>query len=265
LAGNEPFIEVISAPGAVSGFLSRPGECLVIRAERAGDLAVKLIRQSVDASFDASFRLEPVGAGERPVASDDGYQSGAGFEVARAAGGADSGIGLRLCAHVARRGDVEVSAAQWIAGPSAPAAIEGIEIRGVLPEGVRVDTQVLVATNPARWLDWTPVGSFAGTRGRAMPLAGLRVKLVGNAAARFVVRADALFLGGAIVTKRGAEIELVGSGAADPLVGLRLDIASATPAKSERDSRLPVAASGGVHSQQRNETRVRVFRAPSGA
>jgi hypothetical protein len=98
-----------------------------------------------------------------------------------------------------------------------------------------------------------------------MPLAGLRVRLLGDAAARFVICADALFLGSAIITKRGGEIELVGSGAADPLVGLRLNLAPEARAKPENESFLPVAASGGVGSPQRNETRVRVFRAPSGA
>jgi hypothetical protein len=256
--GSEPFVEVISAPGVVSGFLSSPGECAVVRAEQPGRLMIKIKAESHSASLDASFRLEPVGA-----------KSGGGAAIAGvstesvAIHGAEKT--LKLVAHVARRGDIEADFGLWIAGPNAPAAIEGIGIRGALPEGVRADVQVLVASNPPRWLDWTPVGSFAGTRGRAMPLAGLRVRLLGDAAARFVVCADALFLGSAIITKRGREIELVGSGAADPLVGLRLNLAPEARVKPENESFLPAAASGGVGSPQQNETRVRVFRAPSGA
>jgi hypothetical protein len=271
LVGNEPFIELISAPGTVSGFLSRPGESLVIRAERPGDLTVAVIRQNADASFEASFRLEPVMSDEGSVASAGGYQSVPGFELARDPSGPNSGGGLRLCAHVARRGDIEAPAAQWVAGPGAPAAIEGIEIRGALPSGVGVDVQVLVATNPPRWLDWSPAGVFAGTRGRAMPLAGLRLKLVGAAAVHFMMRADALFLGSAVVSKQGREIELVGSGGADPLVGLRLDLAPAasarpaTPARIESEARLAPAGAGDVNLGRRSEPRVRVFRAPSSA
>jgi hypothetical protein len=271
LAGNEPFIELISAPGTVSGFLSRPGEALVIRAERPGDLAVEVIRQSAHASFEATFRLEAVVSSEGSVASDDGHESISGFESARDPAGADPGNGLRLCAHVARRGDIEAPAAQWVAGPGAPAAIEGVEIRGALPPGVGVDVQVLVATNPPRWLDWAPAGVFAGTRGRAMPLAGLRLKLVGMAASRFTMRADALFLGAAIVSKQGREIELAGSGAADPLVGLRLDLVPAAsvrltaPARTESEARLAAAAADDVDFGRKSESRVRVFRAPSSA
>lgn len=259
-AGSEPYIEVISAPGVVSGFLARPGEALVVRAERPGDLSIKLLRQSTDASFEASFRLELVFAGEGAAPSVTVRATEEGREEAAAAAGKN----LRLCAHVARRGDVEIAAAQWVAGPAAPAAIEGVEIRGLLPAGVRIDTQVLVATNPPRWLDWTPTGAFAGTRGRAMALAGIRFKLVGNAAGRFVICADGLFLGAAIVTKRGAEIELVGSGAADPLVGLRLDLAPVGRAEVSNEPRLSVAAVNSAILEQRNEPRVRVFRAQSG-
>lgn len=58
--GSEPCIEVISAPGIVTGFFSGPGECAVVRAERAGQLSVKVMRQSAGASIDASFRRAPV-------------------------------------------------------------------------------------------------------------------------------------------------------------------------------------------------------------
>lgn len=259
--GSEPFIEVISAPGVVSGFLARPGEALVVRVERPGELLIKLIRQSADSSFEATFRLEFVVAGDAAASSVTvGASADARGQVANDVDG-----GLRLCAHVARRGDVEVSAAQWVAGPGAPAAIEGVEIRGALPGGVRIDTQVLVATNPPRWLDWAPAGVFAGTRGRAMPLAGVRLKLSGRFAERFVICADALFLGSAIVSKRGSEIELVGSGGADPLVGLRLDVAPAAPANIAHDAHLSSAAVNSVILEQRNEPRVRVFRAQTGA
>lgn len=259
LAGNEPFIEVISAPGVVSGFLSRPGDALVVRAERQGELSIKLIRQNIDASFEASFRLEFVVPGGGEVDSVLGRAP----EVAIERGCIDAASSLRVCAHVARRGDVEVPAAQWVAGPGAPAAIEGIEIRGALPEGVRIYTQVLVPTNPPRWLEWAPEGVYAGTRGRAMPLVGLRLRLGGEAAARFVIRGEALFLGAAVVSKRAREVEFVGSGAADPLVGFRLDLESASPVAADvKPPKSRVTASQAAMEHQAG-SRVRVFRAAS--
>lgn len=256
LPSDESFIEVISAPGVVSGFLSQPGEALVVRAERAGELSIKLVRQSARASFDASFQLELVVPGGAAASSAGAPESILG-DVSRQ--------GLRVRGHVARRGDVEVSAAQWIAGPGAPAAIEGVEIGGALPAGLRIDIQPLVGAPRPRWLEWTPPGAFAGTRGRALPLAGLRLRLVGDAASQFVICADALFLGAAVVSKQGTEIELIGPGSADALVGLRLDIAPSPAARVAADARLAAVAGGGAVLQQRSQPRVRVFRAQSGA
>jgi hypothetical protein len=253
--GSEPFIEVISAPGIVSGFLSRPGECVVVRAERGGVLSVKIMRSIVGASLDASFRLEPIGA----EGSASTVAANVGPAVALPFAAVDGAAKFTILAHVSRRGDIEVGAGEWVAGPQAPAAIEGMQIRASSPSGPRIELQALVATNPPRWLDWAPAGVFAGTRGRFLSLAGLRVRLVGDEARRFVLSADALFLGSAIVSRRGREIELVGGAGGDPLVGLRLDLAPEAAS---------VVGNGGTadaaFSPRRTEPRVRVFRAAVG-
>lgn len=243
--GSEPFIEVISAPGVVVGYLGAPGACAVIRAERAGRLALRIRADDNEGSLDASFRVESVGAEQAVVA---------GSSVAASPRGEAGSDGLRVLAHVSRRGDIEVGAGAWVAGPDAPAAIEGLELRGAIPGGVNIEVQPLVATNPVRWLDWSSHGAFVGTRGRALPLAGLRLRLAGEQAANYVLAADALFLGSAVVSKKGREIEFLGSAAGDPLVGLRLDLVP--------EARL---ASEAALSEQRREPRVRVFRASAGA
>jgi hypothetical protein len=254
--GSEPFIEVISAPGIVAGFLSHPGECLVVRAERGGILSVKILRQSVRASLDASFLLEPIGS--ENAASTVAPNGGSAVAPASLFP-VDGTAKFSLLAHVSRRGDIEVGAGEWVAGPQAPAAIEGIEIRATWASGPRIEIQPMVASNPPRWLDWTPAGVFAGSRGRFLSLAGLRIRLVGDGAARFVLSADALFLGSAIVSKRGREIELVGAAGSDPLVGLRLDMAPEAVSAVNT-----AAAADAAFSPRRTEPRVRVFRAAVG-
>jgi hypothetical protein len=254
--GSEPFIEVISAPGVVTGFLSCPGECVVIRAERGGLLSVKIMRQSVRASLDASFRLEPVIGAERSAST---FAPGGGQAAPAPFVPVEGARKFSILAHVSRRGDIEVGAGEWVAGPQSPAAIEGIEIRASWASGPRIEIQPLVASNPPRWLDWTPAGVFAGSRGRFLSLAGLRIRLVGEEAARFILSADALFLGSAIVSRRGREIELVGAAGSDPLVGLRLDMA--LEAASVIGNGLTADA---AFSPQRTEPRVRVFRAAVG-
>ncbi|WP_294532845.1 hypothetical protein [uncultured Rhodoblastus sp.] len=264
-SGSEPFIEVISAPGIVTGFLSRPGECLVVRAERSGLLSIKIRRQSPSASLDASFRLEPVFIADAAVSTFAAPNGGSAIAAPLAqsfaqplsrAGGAAK---FKLLAHVSRRGDVEVGAGEWVAGPQAPAAIEGIELRAAWASGLGIEVQPLVASNPPRWLDWAPAGVFAGSRGRSLALAGLRLRLVGDEAPRFLLSVDALFLGSPIVSRRGREIELVGAAAGDPLVGLRIDMAPEA---------VSVAGDGfareAAFSPLRSEPRVRVFRAAVG-
>jgi hypothetical protein len=249
--GSEAFIEIISAPGIVTGFLSYPGECAIVRAERAGQLIVRIMRQSAGESMDAVFRIEPVSGAERAGAAV--ALEAVSPNAALTLSGGDVKFGL--LAHVSRRGDVNVGAGEWVAGPNAPAAIEGLEIRVSANSGLRFELQPLVATTPPRWLDWVSSGGFAGTRGRGLPLAGVRIRLVGAEASRFVLSAEALFLGSAIQSKRGQEIELVGSPGGDPMVGLRLDVTAALGGGA------PVK---GAVVQQRPESRVRVFRAASG-
>jgi hypothetical protein len=251
------FVEVISAPGVAAGFLSFPGECLVVRAEKAGRLLVKIMRQSADASMEASFRLEPLVADSRAAANVPPSDPSQAASVATM----DVAAQLKLLAHVSRRGDVEVSAGEWAAGPQSPAAIEGLEIRGVATAGLQIELQPLLASNPPRWLDWVPQGGFAGSRGRSLALAGVRLRLTGREASRFVLSVDAVFLGSPIQSKRGREVELLAAPIGDPLVGLRLDIhpaAAAIAPLSEARS-----AEAAAIAQRQSGAKVRIFRTAS--
>lgn len=262
--GCESQITLISPPGVVAGFLAGPGASVVLKVEQGGRLLIKVKRQNDTSSLDASFQIEPISGEARPnalVTVTGSAQVGfAGFGLELAGKGA---VGSRevaavplvsLLAHVARRGDVEVGAGVWAAGPESPAAIEGFEIRGPQRPGLRVEAQAMALTRPTRWLDWVPQGVFAGSRGRALPLGGLRLRLAGEAAEHFTLAADALFLGSPIASKRGRELEFVSAAGADPLVGLRLAI---LPEKVTH-------VSGAVAAAPRGEPRVRVFRATTG-
>ena len=146
-----------------------------------------------------------------------------GVSASRQIGVGDAGDGpFKIVAHVARRGDVAADPGAWIAGPDAPAAIEAVGIRGPLPSGVGIEFQPLLGTNPPRWLDWAPSGAFVGTRGRALPLAGLRMRLTGSQGAEGRLMVDALFLGAPIMSREGREVEIIGPAGNEPLVGLRL-------------------------------------------
>jgi hypothetical protein len=241
---SAPFIEVISAPGIVAGFLSAPGDCAVVRAEQAGGLVIKIVTQGKGDPLDASFKLEPL-TGVEPAL----------LKAAAAPAPQAAPSPLSILAHVSRRGDVEAPVGAWIAGPEAPAAIEGLEIRGTLPAGLSLDVQPLLATRPPRWLDWSAAGKFIGTRQRALPLAGLRMRLSGPAAETYEIAASALFLGSPVVNRRGRDIEIVSAAGVDPLVGLRFELISGAP---ERAAAKTEAAGGAFAPPQ---PKLRVFRA----
>jgi hypothetical protein len=115
--------------------------------------------------------------------------------------------------------------------------------------------QVLTASSPGSWSRWAKPGAFVGTRGRNLPLIGLRLRLTGAAARRHTINADALFLGSAIASQGGQEVEFIGAAGRDPLVGLRFDI------RPERRLSVWQAAQPAAIGPER---RVRVFKAAAG-
>lgn len=241
---SAPFVEVISTPGVVSGFLSAPGDFAIVRAEQPGQLLVRIVAKAAGDPMEASFRIEPLG-GDHVAPAET--QTAPVSEQ-----GAPS-----LLAHVARRGDLQTALGAWIAGPDAPSPIEGLEVRGGWPNGVSLDLQPLLATNPPRWMDWAGPGTFVGTRSRALPLAGLRLRLSGAAAENFEIVASALFLGSPVVSRRGREIEIVSAAGADPLVGLRVELSPVTAGDA--------AIASWAQAGRPPESKLKVFRAMANA
>lgn len=270
-AYGDSAIEFLSRPGVESGALDGPGDCLVVRAERGARLILR-IRAARGGSLDASFQIEPLApslAESRSSSATQAWASSAqperrglatavanGFYNASAPGEAGE---LELFGHVAWRGDIVAPRGGWIGGPSSPVAIEGFGLRGVLPPGVGLDVQVLVASTRPRWLDWTPFGGLAGTRGRSLPLSGLRLRLNGQASAH-ELHVEALFLGSSIVSRRGREIELVAASSVEPLVGLKVDLVSAAAQAVVEPLVVHAPAAPSVDGAPRG-SKIRVFRA----
>ena len=260
--GSEGDIEIISAPGWASGRLDQPGAALLIRAANHGRLQIGVTRRGSNGSLDAAFRLESVGS-LSPGAKQDqvGRRMRTKDEPAAPSNNAaeDSRASNALfLAHISRRGDVWVTPGAWAAGPDAPGRIEGLELRPLDKQGVRAELRVLAASRDANWSDWIGAGAFGGSRGQSRSLAGVRLRLTGDQAHRFIVDAEALFLGSAIMTKRGREVECVSAAGRDPLVGLRFDVCP----ERRLSVRAPPFMPGRDSPPGREaQPRVRVFRA----
>ncbi|MFE1600583.1 hypothetical protein [Methylobacterium sp. ID0610] len=249
------YVQAISSPFDDPGVIGGPGGCLVLRAERPATL--QIVVRTPAGHGEVELQLEPLvtarTAAARPAAGQPQQPGPA------QAGLPQAGAALDILAHVSRRGDVKVGAEAWIAGPASPAPIEGLEIRtGGLP-GLRLEYQVLVGGAGGGWTRWMSGGEYAGTRGQARPLLGIRLRLSGGAGQGVTLGAEALFLGASVESARGDVVELVSGAGIDPLVGLKLTF---VPARSEA-GRLqggPVP-SGSAQPAGPRTGRVRVFRA----
>ena len=233
-------VTVLDMPGREEGMLQRPGDCLVLRAERTSDVVIGLRRGSADGSLDASFRLEPI------ILADEAPDAKPASAPAPAP--------LSFVAHLANRGDTSFAQNVWAGGPDAPAAVEGLQIAaegGATP----LEMQVLVGSRPPRWSEWVGAGQYAGTRGHGLPLVGVRLRLRPEVVG-VEIAAEALFLGALVATQRGRQVEFVSPSGVDPLVGVKFAVQIVQETGVSR-----VASSGPDTQSQEREPRVRVFRA----
>lgn len=185
-----------------------------MRSEAAGELLIGLKRSAGTTSLEATLRLEPIGSA--PLSESAPSFSMPPFAAPEAP--------LTLLAHVAMRGDLRLTEGEWAGGPQSPAPIEGLAVLGE----PALEIQTAQASRPLIWSDWRPAADFSGTRGRRLTLGGVRLRLRNSN--RATLTADALFLGAAVSSKRGSEIEFVGAGPTDPLVGFRIARGSAAHA-----------------------------------
>jgi hypothetical protein len=265
LADSQAVIQVISAPGSTAGELREPGAGVVLVAQSKGTVEVSVRRRRASGTLDAIIQLEPLSleaAGLAEEALGDRRSSEialAGASETRRARLTDPSF--RFLAHISRRGDVEVASGEWAAGPAAPSPIEGLQLIQTVGERLPLEIQVRIPGPQGGWTPWAPAGTYAGTRGRALPIVGLRARLSDESDDDFDLCGEALFLGAAALNRRGAVIDLFGPYETDPLVGLRLWLESRAlgQPRAGRPERLE---STGVREAEVRP--VRIFRSESG-
>jgi hypothetical protein len=239
-------ISFLLHPDHNEAVLWQPETCLVVRALAAGKLNVQVVPMHEGGSIAATVRIEPLSQGTAMPA-----QTKARSEVV------PNSDDFRILGHVSGLGDVLVNANEWLAGPSAPSRIEGIAIQWPgKPRDLEIHYAVKTAkpqTNSGRKV---ALGTFAGTRGKAMPIVGVMLELSGAGAADFQVSAEAIFLGAPATRVTGKRIVTSGPTGREPLVGLRLNFETLREAAHSQ-------AAASIGKAKRSEGRVRVFRSRS--
>lgn len=102
---------------------------------------------------------------------------------------------LEVAAHVQRRGDLLTLLGEWMGERGSQNWIEGFAISpNRFVEPADIEYQAVLGKG---WLSpWSEGGQYCGSRGMALPILGLRVRLKGDAAERYDVRVSASFTDG---------------------------------------------------------------------
>jgi len=244
---KDVFLVLHHADEAREVTLWQPGAGVALKAVRPGRIMVEVIPIQADASTNATIKIDSLIQGE------NSYQY-----LGQAAGHAKQELnlsGLKLHGHVASRGDIEVSANEWLAGPAIPARIEGIAIEW--PNKPRNIDLRYCAIGPKSNAATTPMiglGGFTGTRGRALPIFGLNLELIGPGVTSMQLVAEALFLGTPVMRIAGTRVTLSGPSGLEPLIGLKLSV-EAKQQEASQDAPAPETVSSNSAARP-----VRVFR-----
>jgi hypothetical protein len=242
--GHERRMEIILHPDATEPTLWEPNSGLVVRVNTPGTLQVQVQPSRPGGSRAAVVRIEPIQAGRMSNTAADQSNGVGSFTHAAAEG-------LKLLGHVAGRGDVVVGPNAWIAGPAAPSRVEGVALEWPdKPAGVDIRYAVQFANGQAGSGRMVPLGTYAGTRGRALPLTGVVLEISSTDELEFV--AEAGFLNAPTLRAVGKRVVLSGPTNREPLVGLRIGI--------ERVATMERVATPAEPRKPAGSARVRVFR-----
>jgi len=266
-ADHPPVVNISSDPasrGDISFFLHpdhqeatlwQPGSCLVMVAIAPGKLLVDVAPQSENGSVAATVRIEALSQGKAIRRRR---------QIIDASLDSPDLSDFRIRGHVASVGDVLVNSGEWLAGPSGPSRIEGFALEWPSkPSGLDIRYAVKTAKASAASGLAVPLGAFAGTRGRAMPIVSVNLELSGAQASALEFAAEAFFLGSAALRMTGKRVQVSGPTGREPLVGLKLGLRQV--AKGEA-----IETEAQANSPSESSNRVRVFRSralqgPAGA
>jgi hypothetical protein len=199
--------------------LLEPGDAILLRATgSAPRVLITTYRAANQAPGTMPLRLTRLDGPEAAAPATAETQPGIAFEV---------------LLHVATLGDQTMTTQAW-AGAGGPSQwIEGFAARplgGVPAEAIEYRALLL----DGRASNWQPGGSFVGTRGQSVPLAGFAARLTGAYASRFTLRYAGLFAqsGASQASSNGAECR--SPSPRDPLLALRFELVPNETASARR-------------------------------
>jgi hypothetical protein len=240
-AGREGVVRITTF--REDGWLPGGEGAALVRVAQGPAQVLVTVYQAPDAPAELAPRLQVMRLGPEPTTTSGpapGPTAGPAAAPAPARGGAAT---PEMVAHVQRTGDVGAQIGEWMGVRGSKLWIEGFGIapRSGLPAPV-ADCLEYQAVLGRDWLSpWVDGGAFCGSRGMALPLLGLAVRLKGEAAAQLDCRVTATFVDGTLVGPVAAG-QVAQAETLAPLEAFRIDLRprGATPAHGTTPS--PAAA-----------------------
>ena len=175
------------------GWLSAEGDATLVRIRKKPTQILVTIYQ-LPGEPDAAPRLQV----RQLLASNEmqADQTGAPVHAPAVTPAAAAPAQVNVMAHIQTRGDVGAIFGEWLGERTSNNWIEGFAINA--PEGVSAANFTYQAVLGRGWLSpWVEAGQYCGSRGMALPLLGLRIRLGGEAAEQYDISYSATFVGGA--------------------------------------------------------------------
>ena len=166
------------------------GTAALVRVSEGPAQILVTIYQAPRQTADTAPKLQVMRLSGEPAEAPVTAAPAAAAPAATAASADDA----EIIAHVQRTGDVSGKLGEWIGKPGSRMWIEGF---GVAPDTIAPQDLEYQAVLGRGWLSpWVEGGKFCGSRGMALPLLGLNVRLKGDAAKSFECHYSATFVDG---------------------------------------------------------------------
>ncbi len=212
---NGQNVEIISF--RPDGWLSGMGDAALVRVIRGPAQIMVTVYQSPN---------QPDSAPKLQVRQ---LLAGGDMPVAQALGQPPAPVRMDVMAHIQTRGDVGAKFGERLGIQGSQHWIEGFAIAA--PEGVSPADLSYQGVLGRGWLSpWVEAGEYCGSRGMALPLLGLRVRLTGEAAAKYDLTCAASFIDGVSIGPVGSD-ETCES---ESLAALESILITLTPKRTDR-------------------------------
>ena len=173
---------------------------------------------------------QAAGASQPPKLQVMKLVDGASARPLGVAGPVADTIPAEIAAHVQHRGDVEARLGEWIGDRGSQHWMEGFAVSpaGAGIAATDIEYQAVLGRD---WLSpWTPGPHYCGSRGMALAILGLRVRLRGEAATTHRIQLSASFTDGTAIGPVEAD-ELCEAASLAPLEAFQLAIARQPPGR----------------------------------